>query len=65
MKAILEFTLPEESMEHEWALHGADYLRIVELVDERCRSWIKHGNDFKQPEELAQAVRDIIIEEKP
>ena len=65
MKAILEFSLPEEQAEHEDALHGTDYRRIIEAVDERCRSWIKHGNDFKHPEEVAQAVRDIILEEMP
>ena len=65
MKALIEFNLPDERAEHEDALHGSDYRRIVEAVDERCRTWIKHGNNFKQPEDLAQAIRDLILEEMP
>ena len=42
MKAILEFTLPEERDEHQEALAGTKYLGILQDLDNELRSTIKY-----------------------
>lgn len=65
MKATLTFDLPEEDAEHEDAVRGTQWRGIVNEIDNQCRTWIKHGNNFKQPEEALQAIRDLIATESP
>ena len=65
MKATLTFDLPEEDAEHEDAVRGTQWRGIVNEIDNQSRTWIKHGNNFKQPEEAVQAIRDLIATESP
>lgn len=58
MKAILEFNLPEETIEHLLALHGADYSIVCQELDERLRGWLKYGHEFKTIEEALESVRN-------
>jgi len=45
MKAILQFTLPEEQEEFEAAQDGWKYRRIITDMDEHLRSIVKYGID--------------------
>ena len=63
MKAVLEFTLPEEQDEHQlavnaWKWQGA-FLEIRELV----RQWLKYGHDFKNAEQVLEAIKNHMIDE--
>ncbi len=58
MKAILEFNLPEDSAEHLLAIRGSDFHSVCWDLDQDLRGWLKHGHEFKTPEEAIEAVRD-------
>ena len=42
MKIILEFDLPEETEEHRNALHGLDYLCVLQELDNWLRNLSKY-----------------------
>lgn len=42
MKAVLEFTLPEESAEHQTALDGWKWKAVIEALDNRFRARAKY-----------------------
>ena len=58
MKAILEFNLPEDSAEHLLAIRGSDFHSVCWDLDQDLIGWLKHGYEFKTPEEAIEAVRD-------
>ena len=60
---VMKFTLPIDREFFEATYHGVDWKAIVEEVDSRVRSWIKHGNNFGTVDEALEAVRSIIFEE--
>lgn len=60
MKAILSFSLPDETSEHRAALQGSEAKRVLWDIDQRCRSLIKHGDPSKETADLAQEIRDMI-----
>jgi hypothetical protein len=60
VRATLEFTLPEESMDLRAALAGVDALIALEKIDQRMRAIVKHGNPSEATEELALEVRGMI-----
>ena len=62
MTATITFSLPEEAVEHVWAV-GAP-LMAASIVDALCqtRSWLKHGHQFATVEEAINAVRMILEE---
>lgn len=60
MKAIIEFNLPEESMEHLRASRANDLCLALSSIDESCRESIKHGHTFKTVEDALQEIRDVI-----
>jgi hypothetical protein len=43
MKAILEFSLPEDADEHKYALSGVDALLAIDDISEAIRSFLNHG----------------------
>lgn len=45
MKATIEFSLPEESHEHQTALDGGKWMSLLHGIDESLRSEAKHGAD--------------------
>ena len=44
MKAILEFSLPEEAAEHRLALDGGKWMSVCHELDQWFRSTQKHGD---------------------
>ena len=60
MKAMLEFTLPEELAEHELAVHAGDYSAVLDGVTQRVRGWRKHGHGFVYPDEALDAIWELI-----
>jgi hypothetical protein len=61
MKAILEFSLPEEADEHLTAVKAGDWQMALWDVDQRLREIVKHGDD-KQAD-WAQEIRDYLYEQ--
>ena len=45
MKATLEFNLPEEKHEFEYACSGNDWAQLVVQLDNHLRNKIKHAPD--------------------
>ena len=62
MTATLTFTLPEEAREHQLAVNGALMAGAICDTLETTRSWLKHGHDFKTPEEAIAACRDLLVD---
>lgn len=62
MKATLEFNLPEEAHEFYIASRATTLALEVNAVREKIRSWLKHGHEFKTPDEALVAVRDELID---
>jgi hypothetical protein len=62
MKAILEFSLPEEADEHLTAVKAGDWQMALWDVDQKLREIVKHGEDDKQAD-WAQELRDYIYEQ--
>lgn len=63
MKAILEFSLPEEEQAHQDAINGAAWHIVVWEVDALLRSLCKHGHTYKTVDEALQAVRERLHRE--
>lgn len=63
MKAILEFTLPEEAPEHQTALDGGKWLSVLHTLDENLRSEAKHGTDKRyRASEVRKMIYDLMAE---
>ena len=63
MKAILEFSLPDDEPEHRYALAGRDALIALEQIDEWARGKIKHGEISEESETLLRELRAMIPSE--
>ena len=63
MKAILEFNLPEDKREYEMANQASDMVAAIGHFEDRLRSYLKYGHDFKTPEEAIEAIRTLLYEE--
>jgi len=59
MKAVLVFELPEERVEHLWAVRGADMACAISGALEEMRGWLKYGHKFETPEEAIEACRGL------
>jgi len=46
LKAILEFTLPEEQHEYKEAMNGGRYLALIHDIRDKIRSVKKYGPDM-------------------
>lgn len=60
MKAILEFTLPEESHEHRDALQGSEWKWAMDDVLNYLRSEIKHVNHTAEEYRILETVREKV-----
>ena len=61
MKAVLEFNLPEERIEHLRAVQAGAAWSTLSDIDQHLRSIIKYGDgNYKSPEELASYIRGAI-----
>ena len=60
MKAILEFTLPEESHEHQDALQGSEWKWAVSDLSDYLRNQIKHVDHSAEEYRILEAVQERI-----
>ena len=62
MTATITFKLPEEAVEHVWAVSAP--VMAASIVDalRQTRSWLKHGHQFATADEAIQAMRMILEE---
>ena len=63
MKAVLEFNLPEEQKQFEIANQSADMYAVICHLEERLRSYRKHGNDFENVNEALDAIHTVLYDE--
>ena len=66
MKAVLEFSLPEERWEHERAVHSGEAWMALSDLDNYLRNLIKHGSESSYPStvsELADTIRKDYLSE--
>jgi hypothetical protein len=66
MKTILEFNLPEEKPELDYALAGVDALLVISDILSVCRAKLKYDSgEFKDCDDATiEKVRDFIVELK-
>jgi len=57
MKAIIEFSLPEEQYEHKAALQGSSLRVVISTIDHTLRGYLKHGHQFKSADEAIENIR--------
>ena len=57
------FNLPEDEHELKLAMHGPKFYNVLFELDGFMRGMIKHGHDFKDPNDIAQAIRDKLHDE--
>jgi hypothetical protein len=62
MKAILEFTIPEDSQEHQDALKGADWKWVISDLFDYLRNQIKHADNSAEEYRTFERVRDRLAE---
>lgn len=60
MKAIIEFSLPEEKHEHEIALKAMDYQLALSDFDEYLRNKIKYEPLKDDHRELCEEIRTVL-----
>jgi hypothetical protein len=60
--AILKFDLSDadDEREHRYALAGRDALIALELIDNRCRSALKHGEPSEETTTILEEIRSTI-----
>ncbi|MGQ9610168.1 MAG: hypothetical protein ACUVWN_12770 [bacterium] len=63
MKAILEFSLPEESNEFKVASNADEYRELLWEIDEKLRLWQKNKCPFENVEDVIDELRNFIYEE--
>lgn len=62
MKAILEFTLPEETHEHQDALQGSEWKWAVSDLSNYLRNESKHVDHSAEEYRILDAVRERLFE---
>lgn len=62
MKAVLEFTLPEETTEHLQAVHAGEAWAMLRQIDQRLRNGVKYGELPETVEALAEELRQEMSE---
>jgi len=66
MKTTLEFNLPEEKADLDYALAGVDALLVISNILSVCRAKLKYDSgEFKDCDDATiEKVRDFIVELK-
>ena len=59
----LTFTLPDEQAEFDAAREGQAARSLLWAIDQHCRSVMKHGNPQPETRVLADAIRQMILQE--
>jgi hypothetical protein len=60
MRATLTFDLPEERVEHLWAVRSGDMAAAISDLNRKLRAWSKYGHDFKHTDDLLEEIRGVI-----
>ena len=60
MKATLEFTMPEDRVEHALSVRGPGFAFALTNLDNTLRNALKHGHDFQTADAALQGCRDQI-----
>jgi len=63
MKAILEFNLPEDQRLFEMANQAPDMVAAIGHFEDKLRSYIKYGHEFKSADEALYAIRTLLHDE--
>tara|TARA_Y100000034_G_C6902529_1_gene417735 strand:+ start:336 stop:557 length:222 start_codon:yes stop_codon:yes gene_type:complete len=63
MRGILEFNLPEDQAEYQYAIDGMDWAIVVRQTCEYLRSQLKHGHAYETFDEALEDIRDFITKE--
>ena len=63
MKAILEFNLPEDQRAFEMANQAPDMVAAIGHFEDKLRSYIKYGHEFKSADEALEAIRALLYDE--
>ena len=59
MKAILEFNLPEEKQEHNYAVNALEAFGALSDIQQELRRIRKYDAD---PQEVLEAIENIVLE---
>lgn len=62
MKAILEFTLPEDREDHQIAVDGGKYLCVLHALDNDLRNRIKYGGYPETIKDVYDEVRTLLYQ---
>lgn len=62
MKAILEFNLPQDEVEHQLALNGANYKIALDEMDNYLRNRLKYEELDDKVYEALQLARNTLTE---
>ena len=62
-KAILEYDLPEDNSAFLLATNGYKYWSCLLQITDEIRRKLKNDNEFTNPEDALNWVRDMITEE--
>jgi hypothetical protein len=62
MKAILEFSLPEEEDEHSLAVNARKYYTVLWDIDQQLRNKIKYSNASDDTIAAYEETRDLLWE---
>jgi hypothetical protein len=57
VKAILEFSLPDDAVEHSDAINGTDYKFILQDMDSTLRDYLKYGHEYKTVQDALEGIR--------
>jgi hypothetical protein len=57
-KAILEFNLPEETVEHRMAVHADNYHSVLWDIDQYLRSKLKYGGLTSEQYDVLDKTRE-------
>jgi hypothetical protein len=61
MKAIIEFSLPDDEPEHRYALAGREALLALEAIDNWARGILKHGEPCDETRKTLEHIREQLI----
>jgi len=62
MKFNLEFNMeePEDKAQYRVYMLAMDWALAVSDLDEKLRSWLKHGHPFTSPDQALEATRQTL-----
>ncbi len=60
--ALLKFDLsePDDERLHRYALAGRDALIALEVVENRCRAILKHGDPSEETQRIVEEIRALV-----